>query len=142
MKIFFIAFSLFFVGIGFSQTKDEVDPRLIENKGTEIYNILQYRKDYYKFLLWELDHAYKIIDKSDVLGENLLPISDIVDKNGSAFNSNEVNNPETFNFIKYNFVRQKEENVYYDLGNNKVIMFTALKVMWHQFDITGLNTKE
>jgi len=133
MKVFFIALSFLFVGISFSQTKDEVDARLIENQGTEIYNILQYQKDYYKFLLWELDHAYQIINKSDVLGENLLPISNIVDKNGLTFNPDEVNNPDTFNFIKYNFVRQKEVNVYYDLGNGKVLALTSLSGVWEEF---------
>lgn len=133
MKVFFIAMSFLFVGISFSQTKDEVDNRLIENQGTEIYNILQYQKDYYKFLLWELDNGYHIINKSDVLGENLLPISNIVDKNGLTFNPDEVNNPDTFNFIKYNFVRQKEVNVYYDLGNGKVLALTSLSGVWEEF---------
>jgi hypothetical protein len=142
MKFFLIAISFLFVGISFSQTKDEVDPRLIENQGTEIYNILKYRKDYYKFLLWELDNAYQVINTSDALGQNILPVSNIVDKNGVSFNPNEVNNPQTFNFIKYNFVRQKEQNVYYNLGNGKVLMFKALKSMWQEFDATGLNTKE
>lgn len=133
MKVFFIAMSFLFVGISFSQTKDEVDNRLIENQGTEIYNILQYQKDYYKFLLWELDNGYHIINKSDVLGENLLPISNIVDKNGLTFNPDEVNNPDTFNFIKYNFVRQKEVNAYYDLGNGKVLALTSLSGVWEEF---------
>ncbi|MGV6862411.1 MAG: hypothetical protein ACWA41_11605 [Putridiphycobacter sp.] len=141
MKTIILFLSLFFVGISFAQTKQEVDPRLIVNKGEEIYQILEYRKDYYKFLLWELDNAYEIVNVSDISNQNLIPVSNIVDKNGNAFNVAELDTPESFNFIKYNFVRQKEQDVYYDLGDGRALKFTALKVMWQQFDATGLNTK-
>ena len=92
-------------------------------------------------MLWELDNAYEIVNLTEVQGQNLLPITNITDKNGIAFNPVEINNLETFNFIKYNFVRQKEQKVYYNLGNGKVLVFKALKPMWKEFDQTGLNTK-
>ncbi len=141
MKLFLLAIAFLFLSHGYSQTKADVDARLIENHGDEIYNILKYRKDYYNFLLWELDNAYEIVNLTEVQGQNLLPITNITDKNGIAFNPVEINNLETFNFIKYNFVRQKEQKVYYDLGNGKVLVFKALKPMWKEFDQTGLNTK-
>lgn len=142
MKALFIAFSFLFVGLSFSQTKADVDARLIENHGDEIYNILKYRKDYYKFLLWELDNSYEILNLSEVSGQSILPIQDIKDKNNIPFNPSVLEVISSFNFKKYNFVRLKEQDVYYDLGNGKVLKFKALKPMWQEFDATGLNTKE
>ncbi len=141
MKVFLLAISFLFLGYSYSQTKADVDVRLIENHGDEIYNILKYRKDYYNFLLWELDNAYEIVNISEVQNQTLLPITNITDKNGGIFNPDEVNDPTSFNFIKYNFVRQKEQKVYYNLGNGKVLIFKALKPMWKEFDQTALNTK-
>lgn len=128
-------------GVSLAQNKDEIDSRLIENHGDEIYDILKYRKDYYKFLLWELDNAYEIMSISTLSSPTLLSIENIIDTEGNNFTSTDVDNPETLNFIKYNFVRQKEHNVYYDLGDGRAIKFTALLVMWQEFRDSGLNTK-
>lgn len=133
---------LFYAGISFSQTKEEVDQRLIENKGDEIYSILTYRKDYYKFLLWELDNAYEVVSTSSVSGQNILSISTIVDKNNVQFSALDLANVQTFNFIKYNFNREKENDVYYDLGNGSILKFTGLRVMWKAFNDSGLNNKQ
>lgn len=139
-KIFLLVF-LAFSGVTMAQSKIEVDSRLIENHGDEIYQILEYRKDYYKFLLWELDNAYEIVAITSLSNPALIDISTVVDKDGNHFNVNEVDNPETLNFMKYNFVRHKEYDVYYDLGDGRAIKFTALLVMWQQFRDSGLNTK-
>lgn len=139
-KLLLLTF-LVFAGISYGQTKDQVDQRLIENHGEEIYQILQYRKDYYKFLLFELDNGYEIVNVSDVVNPMLLSVDDIQTLSGESFSASMVDNATTFNFMKYNFIRQKEHNVYYDLGDGRAIKFTALKVLWQQFDDSGLNTK-
>jgi len=133
MKVFFIAFSFLFVGMSYSQTKPKVDTRLIENHGNEIYNIYEKQKSYYDFLLWELDHGYKIIEK-DKINETLLPINNIKSSKGDLFNSSDLlNSPKSFNFYNYNFVRKKNSPTYYDLGNGKVLMFTSLTNVWVEF---------
>ena len=139
-KLLLFAF-LVVAGISYAQTKDQVDQRLIENHGQDIYPILQYRKDYYKFLLFELDNGYEIVNISDLTSPMLLSVDNIETANGESFNISEVDESTTFNFMKFNFVRQKEHNVYYDLGDGRAIKFTALKVLWQQFDDSGLNTK-
>jgi len=138
MMLIFLACS----GISFGQTKEEVDQRLVENKGDEIYTILSYRKDYYKFLLWELDNAYEIVSSSSVSDQNILPISTIVDKSNNQFLISDLDNSQTFNFIKYNFIREKNNDVYYDLGNGSVLKFTGLLVLWEGFRNSGLNNKQ
>lgn len=131
-----------FAGVSFSQTKEEVDQRLVVNHGNEIYSILIHRKDYYKFLVWELDNAFEVVSSNSISSQNILPISNIVDKSDNEFSSSELDNLETFNFIKYNFNREKESDVYYDLGNGELLKFTALKIMWKAFDDSGLNNKQ
>ncbi len=142
MKKILLLTLLVFAGFSYGQTKENVDQRLVENHGQEIYEILIYRKDYYKFLLWELDNAYEIVTTSSIPNPVLLSISSIEDSNGNSFDSSIIDNPESFNFLKYNFVRQKEQDVFYDLGDGRAIKFTGLKVMWQQFDATGQNTKQ
>jgi len=138
MMILFLAS----VGISFGQTKEEVDQRLVENKGEEIYNILSYRKDYYKFLLWELTNAYEIVNSSSVSDQNILSISTIIDKSNNQFLISNLDNSQTFNFIKYNFMREKDSDVYYDLGNGSILKFTGLLVLWEEFRNSGLNNKQ
>jgi len=140
-KIMMILF-LASVGISFGQTKEEVDQRLVENKGEEIYNILSYRKDYYKFLLWELTNAYEIVNSSSVSDQNILSISTIIDKSNNQFLISNLDNSQTFNFIKYNFMREKDSDVYYDLGNGSILKFTGLLVLWEEFRNSGLNNKQ
>lgn len=142
MRKLFLLIILMISSVVISQTKAEVDQRLIDNHGNDIYEILEFRKDYYKFLLWELDNAYEIVAISSLSNPALNSINNIVDSNGNAFSVINIDNPETLNFIKYNFVRQKELDVYYDLGDGRAIKFTALKVMWQQFRDSGLNTKD
>ena len=142
MKKILLFVFLAFAGISFGQTKTQVDQRLIDNQGDEIYNILTNRKDYYKFLLWELDNAYQVVSSNGINPQNVLSISSIQDTDGNIFDATKVNDATTFNFIKYNFIRQKTNDVYYDLGNGTLLKFTALKVMWQQFDDSGLNTKQ
>ena len=50
MKLTLITLAVLFTTLLSAQTKNEVDSRLLENHGDEIYSILEYRKDYYKFL--------------------------------------------------------------------------------------------
>jgi len=142
MKKIMMLIFLVYAGISFGQTKEEVDQRLVENKGDEIYTILSYRKDYYKFLLWELDNAYEIVNSSSVSDQNILPISTIVDKSNNQFLISDLDNSQTFNFIKYNFIREKNNDVYYDLGNGRVLKFTGLLVLWEGFRNSGLNNKQ
>lgn len=142
MKKIMMLIFLAIAGTSYSQTKDQVDQRLIDNNGNEIYTILTNRKDYYKFLLWELDNAYEIVNASSVANQNVLSISNIVDNTNTQFLVSDLNNLQTFNFIKYNFIREKTNDVYYDLGNGSFLKFTALKVMWKAFDDSGLNTKQ
>jgi hypothetical protein len=127
--------------VSYSQTKDQVDQRLIENKGSEIYTILTNRKEYYKFLVWELANGYEVVNSNTVSGQTILSISTIVDGNNVSFTTTEVNNASTFNFVKFNFVRQKNNDVYYDLGNGTLLKFKALIPMWKAFDDSGLNNK-
>jgi len=142
MKKIMMLIFLVCTGVSFSQTKEQVDQRLIENKGNEIYDILTHKKDYYKFLLWELDNGYEIVSSSSITNQDVLSISSIVDQSNNQFSILEINDSQTFNFMKYNFNREKDSDVYYDLGNGTVLKFTALKVMWKAFGDSGLNNKQ
>lgn len=136
MKSTLITLAVLFTTLLSAQTKNEVDSRLIENHGDEIYSILQYRKDYYKFLLFELDNGYEIVEMSQVQGVQLVSLSDYPD-----FNIDEVQDLSTFNFMKYHFARGKETHTYINLGNGSVLKIIAEKELWQAFRDSGLNNK-
>ncbi len=129
--------------VSYSQTKPNIDTRLIQNHGDKIYEIYTYRKDYYNFLIWELDNAYDVVEIS-TLDQNLTlqSIENIQNKYNIKFTPNLLENPSSFNFFEFNFQREKEQDMYYDLGNGKALKFKALKPMWQEFNASGLNTKD
>lgn len=134
MKTIILMTFLFFTGIIMSQNLTDVDQRLVDNHGDNIYRIYEKQFAYYQFLVWELDNGYEIVDKNTVQEENILTISNIKSTEGVLFHPSELlSNPKTFNFIKYNFVRQKNVKVYYDLGNDKVMVFSSLSGVWDEF---------
>jgi hypothetical protein len=136
MKSTLITLAVLFTTLLSAQTKNEVDSRLLENHGDEIYSILEYRKDYYKFLLFELDNGYEILDSDEVNGVQLISLNDYPD-----FDLNEIHNLTDFNFMKYNFVRGKETHTYVDLGDGKVLKIIGQKELWQAFRDSGLNNK-
>lgn len=136
LPILFISSAFVFKG------QPQVDQRLLYNHGEEIYTIYQYRKDYYKFLLYELDHGYELLDAGSVdASKSIKSIKHIQSKGGDSFKMSELDDLSTFNFMKYNFEREKERDVYYSLKKGEILKFTALKVLWKQFDESGLNNK-
>jgi hypothetical protein len=141
MKKILIIALLVFTGVAFGQSKAEVDQRLVENHGDDIYRILSSRKDYYKFLMFELNSAYEIVELNDLNNPTLFSVEGVQTKSGELFSPSDLINPSSFNFMKYNFERQKDIEVLYDLGNGKVLRFKSLMQVAQEFRDSGLNTK-
>jgi len=110
-----------------------IDSRLKDNLGDRIESIYHKQNSYYNFLKWELDYGYQIIDLKPGESHTLLSISEIVSNNNVKFSSSDLENKNNFNFFKYNFIRQKNESVYYDLGNGKILKFTSLTAVWDEY---------
>ena len=52
--------------ISFSQ---EIDSRILKNKGKEAEKIYEYNKNAYNYLLFELDHSYEIVSRNTLTKE-------------------------------------------------------------------------
>ena len=63
----------------------------------------------------------------------IIGIEGIQNSNGDVFTVNILGYPNLFNFIDYNFVREKNQDVYYDLGDGKYIKFTSLTDIWTDY---------
>jgi len=135
MKRVVIVIFLMYVGVSFSQTIENVDQRLVNNHGESINRIYEKQKKYYDFLVWELNNGYKIIELSILESKklNIASASDVVDVNGDVFNIDELNTPDLFNFVEFTFEREKETDVYYDLGNGTAIMFYSVSSVWNKY---------
>lgn len=134
MRLVLIILAVLFTTLLSAQTKNEVDSRLLENHGDEIYSIYERQLDYYNFLVWELNHGFEIKKKSEIEGD-LLPINNIISSKGEAFKIENIltSNLKIFNFLDYNFIRKKNELVYYDLGDNKILVIKSITQVWNEF---------
>lgn len=133
MKKILLFALLAFVGVSYGQTNVNIDQRLITNHGENIYRIYEKQSSYYDFLLWELDNGYEVVELSNVEKIKVLSIDGVQNSNGDVFTINILSYPNLFNFIDYNFVREKHQDVYYDLGEGKYIRFTSLTDIWMDF---------
>jgi hypothetical protein len=133
MKKLLLFAILIFTGIANGQSKVSIDQRLIKNQGDNIYQIHEKQKSYYDFLLWEIDNGYEIVELEDTEKVKIISVDGVVNSNGDVFTLNTLSYPNLFNFIDYSFIREKNQDVYYDLGNGKFIKFTSLTDIWTDY---------
>jgi len=141
MKKTFLILTLVITNLIFSQSKTDFDPRIVENKGEQVTHIYQNQQDYYQFLLFELDNGYQVVSKNTLAKEQrkeLKSIKGIQSKSGEKFTVNQLENPATFNFMKYNFIREKDNHTYYDLNNGNVLVIFSQMHIKREFLKTGL----
>jgi len=126
---------LAYVGTSFSQTNGQIDQRLKTNHGESINRIFEKQKSYYDFLVWELNKGYEIVDMTtlDLNVVDVRSVQNISNSNGETFKLELLEMPKVFNFIDFNFKREKQTEVYYDLENGTVIMFYSLRSVWNNY---------
>jgi len=133
MKNVVFVICLVLSSVSYSQNPDVIDVRLKYNFGERITNIHENQKTYYDFLVWELNYGFEIVEINKFENTQFLKIDDIETKSGQKFNSNLLENKKQFNFLAFNFVRQKNEPVFYDLEDGRAIKFTSLTDVWVEY---------
>lgn len=132
--IIFISFLLF----SFLFSSKNIDPRLMMNPRIAIKSQDHYlnNPDEYLFMVYELDNAY-FIREMNTLNEpqkkSLKSIETIVDINGNPFDVAVLNDLTTFNFHLYNFERNENRTIAYDLQNGKILGFYSQEKLREMF---------
>ena len=127
-KLFIITLLVGFSTISVAQTTS-TDPRLTENLGAQAKDMQEKNPGYYEFLVFELDNAYFLTSEAPDpnVKQEIKPISEVNDADGNPFNPEDLKDPKTFNFKKYNFKRTYDNRVVYELEDGTYLVFLTLK---------------
>lgn len=121
--------------ISFSQ---EIDSRILKNKGKEAEKIYEYNKNSYYYLLFELDHSYEIVSRNSLSKEQRKLIKkDILFTDSDKLNIGTSN----FNFYDFGIKLSKSERQYIQLDKERVLVFYAIPEITKAFTTSPSNTK-
>ena len=134
-KLLILTGFLISVSISFSQ---EIDSRILKNKGKDAEKLYEYNKNSYNYLLFELDHSYEVVAKNSLSREQRnslkkdIPFTDLDKVN--------VGTPN-FNFYDFGIHLSKSERQYVQLDKERVLVFYAIPEITKAFTTSPLNTK-
>lgn len=121
--------------ISFSQ---EIDSRILKNKGKEAEKIYEYNKNSYYYLLFELDHSYEVVSRNSLSKEQRKLIKkDIIFADSDKLNIGTSN----FNFYDFGIKLSKSERQYIQLDKERVLVFYAIPEITKAFTTSPSNTK-
>lgn len=136
MKTIFILTGLLIsTAISFSQ---EIDSRILKNKGKEAEKIYEYNKNAYNYLVFELDHSYEIVPRSSLTREQLKQLNKELKLSDSDKNNLGTSN---FNFYDLGIRLSKSERQYVLLDKDRVLVFFAIPEITKAFTTSPFNTK-
>jgi hypothetical protein len=128
-------FFLISVSVSFSQ---DIDSRILKNKGKEAEKMYEYNKNSYNYLLFELDHSYEIVSKKSLSKEQRNAIKkDIKMTEADAANIGTAN----FNFYDFGIKLSKSERQYVQIDKERVLVFYAIPEITKAFTASSSNTK-
>lgn len=121
--------------ISFSQ---EIDPRILKNKGKEAEKMYEYNKNSYNYLVFELDHSYELVSKNALSKEQRNSIK----KDIHFTDSDKVNiGTPNFNFYDFGIKLSKSERQYVQVDKERVLIFYAIPEITKAFTTSPSNTK-
>jgi hypothetical protein len=134
-KLFILAGFLISTTISFSQ---DIDPRILKNKGKQAEKAYVYNKNAYNYFLFELDYSYEVVSKASLSKEERNTI-----KTDINFTDSDKANIGTANFNFYDFGIQlsKTERQYIQIDKVKVLVFHTIPETSKAFTASPLNTK-
>lgn len=121
--------------ISFSQ---EIDSRILKNKGKEAEKIYEYNKNAYNYLVFELDHSYEIVSRNTLTKEQRKLI-----RTDIRLADSDKSNLGTggFNFYDLGIKLSKTERQYVQIDQDRVLVFFAIPEVTKAFTTSPLNTK-
>lgn len=119
-------------------SQEEIDPRLLLNKGKQAQDAFKFNRNSYNYYLFELDSAYQVIKLNDLTKEEK-----------GMLNKNIVFSPETiatigtnaFNYYQLGIRPNKETRQYFKIDNEKVLVIFKISEITKAFTSSPLNTK-
>lgn len=130
----FLFFSLT-LNFGFSQ---EIDQRLVVNKGNEINETFKHKRNAYNFYLYELDSSYYTVNITTITKEEKKLLSKDIQFSPELIKK--INTSE-FNFAQLGIQLLKDKRQYFKLDKETVLVFYTLPEVSEKFTKSPLYTK-
>ena len=134
-KLVILAGFLLSVSVSFSQ---EIDSRILKNKGKEAEKMYEYNKNSYNYLLFELDHSYEIVSKKSLSKEQRNALKKDIHLTEAAIANMGTPN---FNFYDLGIKLSKSERQYVQIDKERVLVFYAIPEITKAFTTSPFNTK-
>lgn len=121
-----------------ASAQQEMDARILQNKGAQAEKAFRYNKNSYNYYLFELDSSYTLVNTADlskeerklVVKHNSIPVEDHA-KIGT----------DQFNLFSYGIQLSSTTRQYFAIGKDKVLMVYSIPEITAAFTKSPLNTK-
>jgi hypothetical protein len=135
MKISLFLFFSLTLNLGFSQ---EIDQRLVVNKGNEINETFKHKRNAYNFYLYELDSSYYTVNITTITKEEKKLLRKDIQFSPELIKK--INTSE-FNFAQLGIQLLKDKRQYFKLDKETVLVFYTLPEVSKKFTKSPLYTK-
>jgi hypothetical protein len=135
MKTILFLFFTLTLNLGFSQ---EIDQRLVVNKGNEINETFKHKRNAYNFYLYELDSSYYTVNITTITKEEKKLLRKDIQFSPELIKK--INTSE-FNFAQLGIQLLKDKRQYFKLDKETVLVFYTLPEVSKKFTKSPLYTK-
>jgi len=135
MKTNLFLFFALTLNLGFSQ---EIDQRLVLNKGNEINETFKHKRNAYNFYLYELDSSYYTVNITTITKEEKKLLRKDIQFSPELIKK--INTSE-FNFAQLGIQLLKDKRQYFKLDKETVLVFYTLPEVSKKFTKSPLYTK-
>jgi len=135
MKTSLFLFFALTLNLGFSQ---EIDQRLVLNKGNEINETFKHKRNAYNFYLYELDSSYYTVNITTITKEEKKLLRKDIQFSPELIKK--INTSE-FNFAQLGIQLLKDKRQYFKLDKETVLVFYTLPEVSKKFTKSPLYTK-
>lgn len=118
----------------------EIDPRLLSNKGQLAESAYKFNKNAYNYMLFELDHGYQVVEKKSLSKQERQLIRKLPENNSSATQLNLLGTTN-FNFVALGIALKSQEKQFFLLGENNVLVLLPIAEITQLFILDPSNTK-
>ncbi len=115
-----------------------VDQRLITNKGEAVNKAYTYNKNAYNYMLFELDSSYVVMNKTQLTKEEK---KKVVKSHSIPSSVESTIGTTAFNLFSYGIQISKTERQYFELSDKTILVVYSTPEISKAFKTSSLNTK-
>lgn len=124
-------------------TAQEIDQRLVKNRGKQAEESFKYNRNGYNYFLYELEKSYRIVEENTLTEEEkqvVVPADRFKNAEGRAITL-EAAQAADFNFYDYGIRLKKESRIYIELDKKQVLVFYSIPELTGMFGKSEFNVK-